>query len=525
MAAVIQEGLAYINRTTDGSFNNPVTKTPGIPVPKHLLLPTGEHSGAIGVGNVNGLSDTADNALQASRNILLDSRNLPGNSSGGLSGLSPAGYRSREDFVTFSGKSGGQRLLQPDMSPMDFNQALINNRLPHDSMQFLAHAMSPRQAVWWGADCLDNTGAKWTQEEETLARAARAWSYSPGERTLDGVAKALPTVPQGSPVAMLGKAVLIVGSDPQFLSEGAESLAVSAENVAELPKLPASGSGTNGGVSGGSSGLPEGLSLIGMGAFLSKVESGRATTAEGEGSSGIGQNGNVPAGAGSRGLVQRTGSFSGTATGTAATGGGGRDSTATDAGMSRAGGSGNSSNSESSSWAGMSGTGNRAESGAFSHMMMWGMGGMNSLNSMGPFGTGVMPYTGRGYGGMGGMGAFDNAMMTPSSAMGSGLDYATNAMMSPVETGDDAVTGAWAAPMDAVAGALSGPAMVCSQVLGGAVEGLATVAMLANTAIMFGAGGMAIYGTFSSLGTATYSNYTAVTDTYTATVDDMSDIT
>ncbi len=705
MAAAIQEGLAHIDHS---GAEAPSMPQPQVPAPKGLSLPSSSPARA---GTAGGLTDTANNALQASRNILLDARNPPADSGAGLAGFNPADTEAGKILARFLASQEAKDLLQPDMSPMDFNQALIDNQLPHDSMQFLAHAMTPRQAVWWGADCLDHTGAKWTPEEETLARAARAWSYSPSQRTLDGVAKALPAVPQDSPVAMLGQAALIAGSDPQFSMEGAEALAGTAgagnaagasglsklpvnsfmsmgntgaqpgnidgqplahlvselsgssggsadsgagssgaKGLGGLPGLPGlgsagvsadggegaagngvaqlegafagtasapgaaegSGSGSGGtssglaGIAGGlgalaaiggvmshghsghdssgsgsatsvspdggsanaggagvGGGLPGGLSLGSLGAFLSSVGDRGATTAQQQGASSPTAGSDTPDGPGSNGLVQSSGSFTGTASGTAASEGSGGNSTATDAGMSGSGGGGSSSGGSSSGVGATGrGAGAGASSGAFSNMMMHTMMGINAMNSMGQSGMGMMPYAGGFGGGFGGFGggsmmpmpgmpasftaganAFDtammtpfnalghgmdyvtNAMMTPFSAIGNGLDYATNAMMSPVETGYHAVTGALAAPMGAVAGALSGPATVCCQMAGFAVEGLATVAMMANTAMMLGAGAMAIYGTFSALGNATYSNYTAVTETYTTTVDDMSDIT
>ncbi|MGY0218916.1 DUF6931 family protein [Endozoicomonadaceae bacterium StTr2] len=676
-AAVIQAGLAHLEHAAAGKLESPAA------------------------------TDTAHNALQASRNILLDKRKLPHQMP---SGFNPEDTEAGRILSRFPASQEAKDLLQPDMSPMDFNQALINHRLPHDSMQFLAHAMTPRQAVWWGADCLDRTGARWSPEEENLARAARAWSYSPSERTLGNVAKALPTVPKGSPVGLLGQAALIAGTDAG-MAAGAENLADDADSAAAkgsplsalsgMPKslmaLPGKGAGLTspadidgstlaqlsqemdkgaGSLLNKDSLLDKGSALVegsGIGSrlpgnmpdmakngltqlegmFTGTANAAAATEGDRSGSSGSstamagmagglalgalgsfltrsdhgGDQGSQPSNANTgtdaapsnsgtdqNGATATEGNFTGTASATAANESAGAGSTSSSGGMtgsaggfgdaltslmSRAAAGGGSYSAGGqpfsmaamraqmqqnmmSSWGGssfgmgMGGMGMTPYSGGFG---MGGMGaGMSAIaggmgnmmtNAMmasvagggmaGGMGGGMMPFAG-GFGGFGGMGGATmpmpmfnplgagmnylgnammtpfgmlgqgldyatSAMMTPFSAMGRGLDYATNAMMSPVEAGLGAAWGAVSAPMGAVASALSGPAMMCSQMMGMAVMGMATVAMLANTAMMLGAGALAVYSMFSAAGTMVYSNYNAVTETYTTTVDDMTDLT
>ena len=73
-----------------------------------------------------------------------------------------------------------EALLRPDMPPDLFLQTLTDHELYSDAVQFLAHALPHREAVWWSYLCADAALADGSPAEQTSAlEAAKAWVYKP----------------------------------------------------------------------------------------------------------------------------------------------------------------------------------------------------------------------------------------------------------------------------------------------------------------------------------------------------------
>jgi hypothetical protein len=70
-------------------------------------------------------------------------------------------------------------LLREDMSPHEFLDALIDNGELVDAVQFLAHALPRREAVWWASRAAVAT--VWGGPVEAALRAAEAWVVEPVE--------------------------------------------------------------------------------------------------------------------------------------------------------------------------------------------------------------------------------------------------------------------------------------------------------------------------------------------------------
>ncbi len=80
--------------------------------------------------------------------------------------------------VTLS--EGAQELLRPEHLPKQFLDILIEKKLAADAVQFIAHYLPKRQAVWWACHCaLDSAGPKPKPEAVRAIQTAERWVAQP----------------------------------------------------------------------------------------------------------------------------------------------------------------------------------------------------------------------------------------------------------------------------------------------------------------------------------------------------------
>lgn len=72
--------------------------------------------------------------------------------------------------------------LGPKASPREFLDALVASQLFVPAIRFLAHALPPREAIWWGALCVKQVaGDALPRAEAEALRAAVVWVLEPSE--------------------------------------------------------------------------------------------------------------------------------------------------------------------------------------------------------------------------------------------------------------------------------------------------------------------------------------------------------
>ena len=72
--------------------------------------------------------------------------------------------------------------LQPGMAPLQFLEVCAAKQLHIDGLQFIAHYLPKRQAVWWGLACVRQTAGEKPREEAVEAmRATERWIAEPNE--------------------------------------------------------------------------------------------------------------------------------------------------------------------------------------------------------------------------------------------------------------------------------------------------------------------------------------------------------
>ncbi|SON52130.1 DUF6931 family protein [Vibrio tapetis] len=69
-----------------------------------------------------------------------------------------------------------------DEQPTDVSiEQLIEHRLHNDLMQFIAHALPVREAIWWAARTLDQRQDIWSPMQIQCIDTAKQWVQSPSE--------------------------------------------------------------------------------------------------------------------------------------------------------------------------------------------------------------------------------------------------------------------------------------------------------------------------------------------------------
>jgi hypothetical protein len=74
-------------------------------------------------------------------------------------------------------------LLCDGMGPREFVEALLADKQYGAGVNFLAHALPAREAIWWGCLCLQHAcGDRLSASDKTAARATVQWVMQPTEQ-------------------------------------------------------------------------------------------------------------------------------------------------------------------------------------------------------------------------------------------------------------------------------------------------------------------------------------------------------
>jgi hypothetical protein len=82
----------------------------------------------------------------------------------------------------FDLKAEARPLLKDGLSPREFVEVLLAEGHFAAAIDFLAHALPPREAIWWGCLCLRHAyGRELAPAEEAACKAAVTWVGDPTE--------------------------------------------------------------------------------------------------------------------------------------------------------------------------------------------------------------------------------------------------------------------------------------------------------------------------------------------------------
>lgn len=102
--------------------------------------------------------------------------------------------------------------LRADLTPSQFLDVLVVQRLYKDATRFLAHAMPKREAVWWAVLCAREVSVPSSpQAIDAATRAAAAWVEDPSEENRRAALSAAKGAGFGTPAASAAMAAFVSG--------------------------------------------------------------------------------------------------------------------------------------------------------------------------------------------------------------------------------------------------------------------------------------------------------------------------
>jgi hypothetical protein len=124
-------------------------------------------------------------------------------------------------------------LLRDGIVPREFVEVLLTNRLGQTAIQFMAHALPPREAIWWGCLCLEHVNQqKWSPPEKEACMAVVRWVLEPNEENRQATKAPGEAAGAGTPAGSLALAASWTGGS---------MTAANLPPVAPGPYLPAKG--------------------------------------------------------------------------------------------------------------------------------------------------------------------------------------------------------------------------------------------------------------------------------------------
>lgn len=100
----------------------------------------------------------------------------------------------------------GQALLEPAMTPGEYQGALEKNKLPVDSVNFLAHGMQPKDSVCWACQASRMNAAKLSGPELDSLKSTECWLKNPTAGMRASMAASLGKVDYTGPASWAAQA-------------------------------------------------------------------------------------------------------------------------------------------------------------------------------------------------------------------------------------------------------------------------------------------------------------------------------
>lgn len=116
--------------------------------------------------------------------------------------------RAAEICRHFDLKDEARPLLREGLSPQEFADALLAHQQYAAAVDFVAHALPPREAVWWGCLCLRHAkDAQLSPPEEVACKVAVQWVLEPTEEHRAAAQAPAEAAGLGTPAGGLAMAV------------------------------------------------------------------------------------------------------------------------------------------------------------------------------------------------------------------------------------------------------------------------------------------------------------------------------
>jgi hypothetical protein len=107
----------------------------------------------------------------------------------------------------FNLEKSARRLLEDGMEPREFVETLVANSQHLAAIEFVAHALPAREAVWWGCLCLQHAcGNDLSASDKAACKAAVRWVLEPTEENRAAAKAPAEAAGAGSPAGALATA-------------------------------------------------------------------------------------------------------------------------------------------------------------------------------------------------------------------------------------------------------------------------------------------------------------------------------
>ena len=105
-------------------------------------------------------------------------------------------------------------ILREGMPPRAFLDALLANKQYLAGIDFLSHALAPRDAIWWGCLCVQHAlGNGFTDQDKAACKAAVRWIFSPTEENRAAAKPPADAAGVASPAGGLAAAATYTGGN------------------------------------------------------------------------------------------------------------------------------------------------------------------------------------------------------------------------------------------------------------------------------------------------------------------------
>ena len=95
-----------------------------------------------------------------------------------------------------------KKMLTPEISANEFIEALVAKQLHPDAVQFIAHYLPKRQAVWWALGCVKQGVPEMTPEQDAALKTTERWIAEPTEENRQAAFRAAETADTTTPVGI-----------------------------------------------------------------------------------------------------------------------------------------------------------------------------------------------------------------------------------------------------------------------------------------------------------------------------------
>ena len=96
-----------------------------------------------------------------------------------------------------------KKILTPEISANEYIDALISKQLHPDAVQFIAHYLPKRQAVWWALGCVkQSVPPEVPPEQDAALKSTERWIAEPSEENRQAAFKAAEDADTSTPAGI-----------------------------------------------------------------------------------------------------------------------------------------------------------------------------------------------------------------------------------------------------------------------------------------------------------------------------------